>query len=192
MPADTADALLSAVERGLDALAPSAIITRRIAVEAGQSHGLIRYHFGSLEQLMVRTLERAGERILERQRALYATDQPFIEKWRTAMAYVDADVESDSFPKLAAELLALSWNDPAYRPAVQAMVDGFTVMLDEAVHAGLADYEVAIPDVEAIATLIRTFQLGVLLERLAGVDTGHRALIAVIDAWLDALPRRSA
>ncbi|MFP4511706.1 MAG: TetR/AcrR family transcriptional regulator [Acidimicrobiales bacterium] len=188
----TPDTLLDAVERVLVAEGPSAISTRRIAEEAGQSHGLIRYHFGTLEQLMVRTLERAGERILDRQRALYATDQPFIEKWRTAMSYLDQDVQADSFPKLAAELLALSWNDPAYRPAMQSMVDGFTAMLEDAVRAGLDDYEVSPPDVEAIATLIRTFQLGILLERLAGVETGHRPLLAVIDSWLEALPRRSA
>jgi len=36
----------------------------------------------------------------------------------------------------------------------------------------------------ALATLIRTFQIGVLIERLAGVDTGHAELVAAIGGRL--------
>jgi AcrR family transcriptional regulator len=191
MTTGTADALLDAAERLLVTEGPAALTTRRIADEAGQSHGLIRYHFGSLEQLLVQTLERASAGILERQRALYAGDGPFIEKWRTAMSFLEADVEA-GFPKLAAELFALSWNEPAYRPAVHELLDGFTDMLCDAVRSALGDYDVGDVDVEALATLIRTFQLGMLMERVTGVDTGHIALARAIDAWLEQLPRRSA
>jgi TetR/AcrR family transcriptional regulator len=187
----TTDALLDAAERLLVAEGPSALTTRRIAEEAQQSHGLIRYHFGSLEVLLVRTLERASARIIERQRQLYAGDEPFLDKWRTAMTYLDSDLES-GFPKLAGELLALSYNEPVYRPAVTALMDAFTEMLTDAVRAALADYDVGPVDVEALATLIRTFQLGMLAERLAGVDTGHRLLLDAIERWLGSLPRRSA
>jgi TetR/AcrR family transcriptional regulator len=192
MSIGTADALLDATEHLLVTEGPSAISTRRIAEEAGQSHGLIRYHFGSLEQLMVRTVERAAARILDRQRELYAGEGPFIDKWRTAMSYLEHDVESGSFPKLAAELSALSWNEPAYRTAAQNMADGFTDMLSTAVRSALEEYDIGAIDVEAIATLIRTFQFGMMIDRLAGVDTGHEALLEAIDSWLERLPRRSA
>jgi AcrR family transcriptional regulator len=191
MTEGTPDALLDAAERLLVAEGPTALTTRRIAEEADQSHGLIRYHFGSLEHLLVRTLERASARIIERQRQLYAGDEPFIDKWRTAMGYLDSDLES-GFPKLAGELLALSYNDPAYRPAVRAMMDAFTEMLTDAVGAAVDEYDVADVDVEALATLIRTFQLGMLADRLAGIDTGHAVLLEAIDRWLESLPRRSA
>ena len=67
------------------------ITTRRLAEEAGVNHGLVHYYFGSNENLLARALERFTERLIERQRALYAADVPFIEKWRTAMRYLIAD-----------------------------------------------------------------------------------------------------
>ncbi|HEX6418276.1 MAG TPA: TetR/AcrR family transcriptional regulator [Acidimicrobiales bacterium] len=183
----TAEALLDATERLLVSTGPSGLTTRRIAEEAGQAHGLIRYHFGSLEHLVVRVVERATERILDRQRRLYAGDEPFVEKWRTAMRYLDEDLTVGTFPKLAGEMLALSWNQPAYRDAIHRMLAGFTGMLAGAVRTALADQGIAGADVEALATLVRTFQLGMIAERLAGVDIGHRALIDAIDGWLTRL-----
>jgi AcrR family transcriptional regulator len=190
MPDTTPAELLDAAERLLVAEGPAALTTRRIAEEAGQSHGLIRYHFGSLEQLLVCALERASAHIIERQRQLYAGDEPFLVKWRTAMEYFEYDVATGGFPKLAGEMMALSYNEPAYRPAVKAMMDAFSGVLENAVRAALTDYDLDL-DVEATATLIRTFQLGMLADRLAGVDTGHVALLEAIDRWLASLPRQS-
>ena len=183
----TAEALLDATERLLVTAGPSALSTRRITEEAGQAHGLIRYHYGSLEELTVRAVERAAERILDRQRALYAGEGAFVDKWRTAMDYLDHDLSTGTFPKLAGEMLALSWNQPAYRDAVHRLLAGFTDMLATAVRTALADHGLAGVDVEAAATLVRTFQLGMMAERLAGVDIGHGRLLAAIDSWLAGL-----
>ena len=46
-----------------------------------------------MENLLARVLERFTDRMILRQRALYAEDAPFIEKWRTAMRYLDDDRE---------------------------------------------------------------------------------------------------
>ena len=46
----------------------------------------------------MRALERFTERLIERQRELYAADVPFVEKWRTAMRYLvseDVDLRED-------------------------------------------------------------------------------------------------
>jgi AcrR family transcriptional regulator len=183
---ETAASLMDAVERLLIAGGHARVTTRRVAEEAGQSHGLIRYHFGSLEDLMVATLRRSTARILERQRALYARDVPFIEKWRTAMDYLESDLTEDGFPKLALELLAMGWNDHAFRPDLAKLMEDFTQMLTTAVQVAADDYatELSEDEVTAIATLIRTFQLGIMVERLAGIDAGHRALLAHIDELL--------
>ena len=59
------------------------------------NNGLVHYYFGSVESLLVRVLERFTERLIARQRAMYADpDVPFAEKWRTAMRYLDADASS--------------------------------------------------------------------------------------------------
>ena len=82
------EALLDAAERLLVEVGYAGITTRRLAEEAGVNHGLVHYYFGSNENLLVRVLERFTERLIERQRELYAADMPFVEKWRTAMRYL--------------------------------------------------------------------------------------------------------
>src|SRR5215217_5523669 len=88
---ETEQALLDAAERLLVEVGAAGITTRRVAEAAGANHGLVHYYFGSVEQLLVRVLERFTERLIGRQREMYATDVPFLEKWRTAMAYLDED-----------------------------------------------------------------------------------------------------
>ena len=104
------DALLDAAERLLVEIGHAGITTRRLAEEAGVNHGLVHYYFGSNENLLARALERFTERMIERQRALYAADEPFVEKWRTAMRYLVS--EDQTYQKVWLELQALAWNNP--------------------------------------------------------------------------------
>src|SRR5687768_6577100 len=103
------EALLDAAERLLVEVGHAGITTRRLAEEAGVNHGLVHYYFGSNESLMVRALERFTERLIDRQRALYAADVPFAEKWGTAMRYLIG--EDRTYEKVWFELQALAWNN---------------------------------------------------------------------------------
>src|ERR1700721_231388 len=118
------EAFLDAAERLLVKEGATGISTRQLAREAGQNHGLVHYYFGSVDELLLQTLERFTARILERQRAMYETDEPFIEKWRTAMAFIDEDLAS-GYPKIWAELQALAWNKPELRERVQGVADSW-------------------------------------------------------------------
>src|SRR5438128_2563243 len=87
------EALLDAAERLLVDVGYAGVTTRRLAEEAGVNNGLVHYYFGSIVNVLVRTLERFTERLIARQREMYAAEMPFIEKWRTAMRYlVEEDV----------------------------------------------------------------------------------------------------
>ena len=85
------EALLDAAERLLVEVGHAGITTRRVAEEAGVNHGLVHYYFGSIENLLVRVLERFTAELTARQRAMYSTDVPFLEKWRQAMRYLVAE-----------------------------------------------------------------------------------------------------
>ena len=111
------EALLDAAERVLVDAGYAGITTRRLAEEAGVNHGLVHYYFGSVENLLVRVLERFTERLIARQREMYAADMPFLEKWRTAMRYMMS--EDRAYEKVWYELQALAWN----RPELQERVD---------------------------------------------------------------------
>jgi hypothetical protein len=38
---------------------------------------------------------------------------------------------------------------------------------------------------EALVSLVYTFNEGIMLERLSGIETGHRELLDWIDRWLE-------
>src|SRR3954451_11525415 len=100
------EALFDAAERLLLDVGYAGITTRRLAEAAGVNHGLVHYYFGSNKNLLARALERFTDRLIERQRDLYAADAPFLEKWRTAMRHLIAD--DASYEKVWMELQALA------------------------------------------------------------------------------------
>jgi AcrR family transcriptional regulator len=178
---ETEQALLDAAERLLVEHGAAGITTRRVAEEAGTNHGLVHYYFGSVEQLLIRVLERFTERLIERQRQMYAADAPFIEKWRTAMAYLDEDLP---YQKIWLELQALSWNRPELRERLARVHAEWRSVLSDAFASVHEQLEVELP-LEALVSLVFTFNEGIMLERLSGIETGHRELLAWIDGWLE-------
>ena len=178
--AETEDRFLDAAERLLAETGHAGITTRRLAEEAEANHGLVHYYFGSIENLFVRVLERFTDRLIERQRLLYSSDAPFIEKWRTAMRYLDADRD---YQRIWYELQVLAWSRPELRERVARVDAEWRSVLREALAEPLERYELPIP-LDALVALVVTFNEGMILERLSGIDTGHAELLEWIDAWL--------
>jgi AcrR family transcriptional regulator len=178
--ADTEARFLDAAERLLIETGHAGITTRRLAQEADANHGLVHYYFGSIENLFVRVLERFTERLIERQRRMYASDLPFIEKWRTAMRYLDADRD---YQKIWFELQALAWSRPELRERVAEVNAEWRAVLRDAFKEPLERYGLPIP-LDALVALVVTFNEGMILERLSRIETGHGELLDWIDTWL--------
>jgi AcrR family transcriptional regulator len=175
------DALLDAAERLLVDVGHAGITTRKLAETAGVNHGLVHYYFGSNENLLIRALERFTEGMIARQRELYASDVPFVEKWRTAMRYlVDEDA---TYEKIWLELQALSWNDPSLRARLAKVNDEWRAVLTEAFAEPHRELGIEMP-LEALVSLVVTFNLGIIVERLGGIHAGHAELLDWIDGWL--------
>ncbi len=181
------EALLDAAERLLVARGYAAISTRRVAEEARVNHGLVHYYFGSMEELFVQVLERFTERLIDRQRAMYAQDVPFIEKWRTAMSYLGTD-QASGYQKIWFELQALAWNRPELQERLAHVHAEWRAVLTEA-FGPVADQLGPEPPLEALVTLVYTFNEGIMLERLSGIETGHRELLDWIERWLEGRTR---
>jgi AcrR family transcriptional regulator len=175
------EALLDAAERLLVDVGHAGITTRRLAEEAGVNHGLVHYYFGSNEGLLVRALERFTERLIDRQRALYAADVPFVEKWRTAMRYLVS--EDVAYEKVWLELQALAWNDPDLQTRLARVNEEWRTVLTEAFEEPHRELGIELP-LKALVSLVMTFNTGIIVERLGGVETGHRELLEWIDGWL--------
>jgi AcrR family transcriptional regulator len=181
-------ALLDAAERLLVDVGYSGVTTRRVAEEAGVNHGLVHYYFGSIENLLVRTLERFTARMIERQRAMYAApDVPFIEKWRTAMRFLVS--EDVAYEKVWYELQALAWNRPEVREHLDRVNAEWRGVLTEAFAEPRERYGIDLP-LDVLVSLVMTFNEGIILERLSGIEAGHSELLAWIDGWLEAKERR--
>ena len=175
-------ALLDAAERLLVDVGYARITTRRLAEEAGVNHGLVHYYFGSIENVLVRTLERFTERLTQRQRELYAADVPFVEKWRTAMHYLMG--EDVTYEKVWLELQALTWNRPELREPLAHVNAEWRAVLTDAFEHARREYAIDVP-LEALVSLTMTFNQGIMLERLSGIDAGHRELLEWIERWFD-------
>ena len=175
------EALLDAAERLLVEVGHAGITTRRVAEEAGVNHGLVHYYFGSVENLLVRALERFTERLIDRQSDLYGSDEPFVEKWRTAMRYlVDEDV---TYEKAWLELQALAWNNSALRERLAQVNGEWRAVLTEAFAEPHRELGIEMP-LDALVSLVITFNIGIMVERLGGIETGHTELLSWIDSWL--------
>jgi AcrR family transcriptional regulator len=175
------EALLDAAERLLVEIGHAGITTRRLAEEAGVNHGLVHYYFGSNENLLVRALERFTERLIARQRELYAAELPFLEKWRTAMRFLVS--EDFTYEKVWMELQALAWNHPDLRDRLGRVNAEWRAVLTEAFAEPHRELGIPMP-LEALVSLVMTFNLGIMVERLGGIDSGHEELLDWIDGWL--------
>jgi AcrR family transcriptional regulator len=185
---EATDALLDAAEQLLVEIGYSAITTRKLAERAGVNHGLVHYYFGSMEDLLLRVVERFTEQLIERQKAMYAAPVPFIEKWRQAMRFLDEDAES-GYHKVWHEMQAMGWNNEAVRARVQRVNKQWIQVVTEAFDIGLAELGVdrrRYP-VKAVVALVVTFNNGIIVEKLSGIDSGHRDMLRMIDRLLERL-----
>src|SRR5215213_5889746 len=127
-----AEAFLDAAERLLVEVGHRGISTRALASEAGANQGLVHYYFGSIDEVFVQVLERFTDRLVARQREMYGSDAPFIERWRTAWRFQEEDLDA-GYSKIWMELQALSWNRPDLRPRVEQVNGEWRGVLREGV-----------------------------------------------------------
>jgi AcrR family transcriptional regulator len=185
----TTEALLDAAERLLFEVGYASVTTRRVAEEAGVRHGLVHYYFGSMEELLTQTLERFADRLVEPLADLYADPSlDFAEKWRIGAQFF-VDEPTVRFPKILLELSALCWNSPPLRSRIANVHARFRAIFEPSVAQALRDYGLEDPrfPLTAVVALLTSFQLGLVVERLSGVETGHAELLGSIQDWLDTL-----
>jgi AcrR family transcriptional regulator len=175
------EALLDAAERLLRDHGHAGITTRRLAQEAGVNHGLVHYYFGSNENLLVAALERFTDGLIARQRELYSRDIPFVAKWRTAMQFLVS--EDAAYEKVWMELQSLAWNNDGIRERLARVNAEWRAVLTEALDEPRRELQIEM-SLEALVSLVVTFNLGIIVERLGGIDTGHADLLDWIDQWL--------
>lgn len=178
--------LMDATDLLLGRVGYAGISSRKITDAAGLAHGSIRYHFGSLQRLLVAALGRRNVAEYERQAALYHSGRPTREIWRTATRdHLDADLESGWAQRLV-EAILIGVRDPEAGRALAQVLEPWRGLMQDATRAAVDEYDLDISDrhADGISALVETSQLGMLVQRLVGNDQHHEAALDAVDALL--------
>jgi AcrR family transcriptional regulator len=166
---DTRALILDAARDALARDGYTKTTTRAIAERAGVQLSLVHYHFRTKQQLLTAVLARENERLLERQRVLYAAPEPLATKWRTACAYLREDLRT-GYVRIIWELWAVGLADEELAARWREALAGWRDLLTEVVTAWEAEHELDLPiSPRALATLVANAFLGAEAEILAGV-----------------------
>lgn len=167
--ADTRAQILDAARDVLAGRGYAATTMRAIADTADVQPSLVHYHFGGKQQLLVAVLERENERLLVRQRALFAGSQPLAEKYLISCAYLSEDLRS-GYVRILWELWAVGLADERLRKQWRAAIAGWRDLLTQVATEWTAEHDVELPiSPRALATLVGDAFLGAETEILAGV-----------------------
>lgn len=182
-------AMMDAAERLLYEVGYAGVTTRAVAEAAGVNHGLVHYYFGSMDELLTQTLERFVDQLAEALEALYADPTlTFAEKWRLGSQFW-VEEPTSRFPKILLELLAMGWNMPALRERLAEVHARFRAIFEQHFGQALLEYgidEHVVP-LKVIVAAVTSYQLGLIVEGLSGVEEGHRELLDWIQRWIDDL-----
>ena len=171
----TREAILGATLRRLNADGYARLNLRDIALEAGVNHGLINYHFGSKQQLVLAVLDAANRRLIERQQSMYAEPATVADKWQQACDFYQDDLRS-GFVRLLMELMAASFSDDTLRAEFLPRLLAWHRVVDDAVAEAIAAHRLALPvSARAIGAWISCFWVGMEAEMTLGVGErdGH-------------------
>ncbi len=91
--------------------------------------------------------------------------------------------EDAAYEKIWLELQALAWNNPELRERLVRVNADWRAVLTAAFEQARRELGIEMPT-DALVALVMTFNVGVIVERLGGIDTGHQALLDWIDRWL--------
>jgi AcrR family transcriptional regulator len=180
---------MDAAEQLLYEVGYAGVTTRAVADTAGVKHGLVHYYFGSMEELLTQTLERFVDQLAEALEALYNDPSlSFADKWRLGSRFW-VEEPTSRFPKILMELLAVGWNIPTLKARLSNVHARFRTIFEHHFGQALRDYgldEEQYP-LKVIVAAVTSFQLGLIVEGLSGVNEGHQELLEWIQRWIDQL-----
>lgn len=189
----TAVALMDAVDRLIASEGHAALSIRRITDEAGVAHGSIRYHFGSLEHLLVAVHGRRNEELVRRQIDLYESDLPSLEKWRIATRELhEADLAS-GWVRRGFEAMHLAMQNEPVRAELIPQLRAWYDLILNAVRDALDEYGIELDDryVRGIAFTVIGSQAGYGYGALLGMRDWHEDYLDTWDALLTFLAERA-
>ena len=104
------------------------------------------------------------------------------------MGYLESDLAA-GYPKIWLELQALGWNQPDIAERVGRVDARWRAVLTEAFDEMIDEYGLdreRFP-LAGMVSLVMTFNVGIMVERLSGISAGHSDLLRMVERWLEPL-----
>jgi AcrR family transcriptional regulator len=165
---ETKFTLLEAAKKILRQNGYSGLSTRDVATAAGVPLSQIHYHFGSKQGLVLALFEYLNSQLLDRQNAMFGnTKLKLSEQWSLACEYLDDDIAS-GYVRVAHELIAASWADPAVAKVLRAGIMGWVDLVTNVTRR--TEYSLGPFSPEEIAALVANAFIGAESLYLLGVE----------------------
>ena len=100
-----------------------------MAEGAGVPLSQIHYHFGGKRGMVLALLDHENQRLVDRQRQMYAAQVPLWKRYEQACDFLDDDLAS-GYVRVLQEMIAAGWSDDAVALQVLAMLQGWMDILE--------------------------------------------------------------
>ena len=104
--------------------------TRKVADGAGVPLSQIHYHFGGKQSMILALLDHENQRLVGRQRDMYATTVPLWKRYEQACDFLDDDLAS-GYVRVLQEMIAAGWSDDVVAQQVRTMLTGWLELLED-------------------------------------------------------------
>jgi AcrR family transcriptional regulator len=104
--------------------------TRKVAERASVPLSQIHYHFGGKQSMILALLDYENQRLVDRQREMYAASAPLWKRYEQACDFLDDDLAS-GYVRVLQEMIAAGWSDDAVARQVRSMLKGWLDVLEE-------------------------------------------------------------
>ncbi|MDE0573480.1 TetR/AcrR family transcriptional regulator [Demequina sp. B12] len=131
LPHDTLTRILEACRHIVLTEGAAAVSTRKVAAAAQVPLSQIHYHCGSKRGLMLAMFAAENDRLVTRQAAMFAGNEPFDVQWRKACDYLDEDLES-GYVRVLQEMITAGYSDAELRTQVRTMLDRWAELIRQA------------------------------------------------------------
>ncbi len=127
---DTATKIMESARTCLLADGYANLSTRKVSEGAGVPLSQIHYHFGGKRGMVLALLEHENQRLVGRQREMYAASVPLWKRYEQACDFLDEDVAS-GYVRVLQEMIAAGWSDDAVARQVLALLKGWMDILED-------------------------------------------------------------
>jgi AcrR family transcriptional regulator len=104
--------------------------TRKVADGAAVPLSQIHYHFGGKRGLVLALLDHENQRLINRQREMYAAPVPLWKRYEQACDFLEDDLAS-GYVRVLQEMIAAGWSDDAVARQVLVVLQGWIDILED-------------------------------------------------------------